>query len=720
MLGAAIVTAQFVAGKATRDALFLTALGANALPAMLIGGAACSIVLVFANSRAARHVAPRTLVPALFALSAVLFAAEWFARANAPSAVAVLIYLHISSLGPLLGSGFWLIASERFDPRSAKRRFGQIAAAGTVGGLFGAMVAERMGAWFGTPEMLLFLSAAQIACAVVVRRLSGPLAAEPIPAPAAKRSSALRVVAESPYLRHLAVLVLLGSTSAALVDYLFKVEAVDTFGRGDTLLRFFALYYAGTSFLTLLLQMSSSRLSLERFGLAMTASTPAATLFIGSLASLVAPGFGAILATRGGESVFRSSLFRAGYEVFYTPMPAAQKRAAKSLIDVGFERLGDALGGGGVRLLTALMPWSAATGILALAAGCALGALWAASRLTRGYVGSLEKSLLQRGGVMDSSPDTHQTTRNIMRSLLRMASVDRPPTKRLTAAFGPEVMSNTGLVDPDMRRIADLRSRDRERVVSVLLAEDGIAGPLVAHVIPLLAWDAVANHAIYALRKVAEERVGQLLDALLDPNQDFAIRRRLARVFSVCVSERAAHGLVNALDDVRFDVRYQTARSLAAILDKNPRITLDRERIFEVVLREVAVGRPVWESRRLLDGVSHESPLDSFVRDRAGESLAHVFTLLSLVLPREPLQIAYRSLQTDDQYLRGTALEYLESVLPGAIRERLWPFIEKRPAARSSRPHQEVIADLLRSHESIVMNLEELRRAARTAGKQAV
>jgi hypothetical protein len=136
-----------------------------------------------------------------------------------------------------------------------------------------------------------------------------------------------------------------------------------------------------------------------------------------------------------------------------------------------------------------------------------------------------------------------------------------------------------------------------------------------------------------------------------------------------------------------------------------------------VVLREVTVGRPVWESRHLLDGGANDSPIDHFVRDRAGASLAHVFSLLSLVLPREPLQIAFRSLHTDDQYLRGTALEYLEGVLPAAIRERLWPFLEhqKSPVAPGTRPTDEVIAELLRSHNSIVLNLEELRRAALTA-----
>ena len=129
--------------------------------------------------------------------------------------------------------------------------------------------------------------------------------------------------------------------------------------------------------------------------------------------------------------------------------------------------------------------------------------------------------------------------------------------------------------------------------------------------------------------------------------------------------------------------------------ERNPAIAIDRDRMLSVVLSEVAVGRPVWESRRLLDqpdsGDSGTISFDDeFLRDRAGQSLAHVFTLLSLVLPREPLQIAFRGLHTDDRTLQGTALEYLEGILPAPIRERLWPFIEDRragglPFARARR-----------------------------------
>ena len=107
--------------------------------------------------------------------------------------------------------------------------------------------------------------------------------------------------------------------------------------------------------------------------------------------------------------------------------------------------------------------------------------------------------------------------------------------------------------------------------------------------------------------------------------------------------------------------------------------------------------------------------MDEFLKDRAGQSLAHVFTLLSLVLPTAPLQIAYRGLHTDDPGLRGTALEYLEGVLPQDIRNRMWPFLSDRPKnQRDSRARDEILADLLRSNESIMLNLEELKRRTGT------
>jgi ATP:ADP antiporter, AAA family len=426
-----------------------------------------------------------------------------------------------------------------------------------------------------------------------------------------------------------------------------------------------------------------------------------------------------IVAARAGESVFRGSLFRASYEIFYTPMEAEERRAAKSIIDVGFDRLGDAAGAAAVWLVLLLLsPAQQVGAILWLAVATAAVALVLTTRLSRDYVDTLERSLLRQGVEVDMGEIIDTTTRSTM---LRTLTELR---RQIPARAMPEAIDSAPArraLDAEVQQIDALRSRDRARILGVLKSGEDLTASLIPHTIPLLAWDAVANDAVDALRRVAEEHIGMLTDVLIDPNQDFAVRRRLARVFSVCVSQRAADGLLLGLDDVRFEVRYHCARSLALILEKNPRVHLNRDRVFDVVLAEVEVGRPVWEGHRLLREIEAQEDrffADEFVKDRASRSLAHVFTLLSLVLPFEPLQIAYRGLHTEDDKLRGTALEYLESVLPKAIREGLWPYLEERRKRvdRTSRPREEILADLMRSNQSIAISLEELRVRA-NAGK---
>ena len=90
------------------------------------------------------------------------------------------------------------------------------------------------------------------------------------------------------------------------------------------------------------------------------------------------------------------------------------------------------------------------------------------------------------------------------------------------------------------------------------------------------------------------------------------------------------------------------------------------------------------------------------VWDSTDIRLEHIFRLLSLCLPREPLHVAFQALHTDNTYLRGTALEYLESVLPSGVREHLWQFLEgPRIASTPARPTDLVLQDPMKSRHLI-------------------
>ncbi len=724
MVGAAAILAQFVGGKATRDALFLARFDVTTLPVMVMAASVFSIACALLMSRLLRRVAPARVLPAAFLASGALFLLEWLFFLAYPRAGAVAFYLHMLGLAPVLVSGYWGLLSERFDPRTAKRRLGHIGAAATFGGLAGSVIADRAAVWGGASAMMPIVAIVNAGCAWAVWQLASthPRETKPrAPAPgepaAAAAPTGMAVLAGNAHLRNLAALVLLTTLGATLLDYVFKARAVAEIGRGDTLLRFFALYYGAQSVLTLLAQVTLARPVLERLGLAPAVGSPSLAVVAGGLGALALPGLASVAVARGAEYVGRTSLFRSAYELLYTPVSAAEKRAAKSIIDVAFDRSGDLAGAALTRLVLASAPAGQHSIILLTAVASSAAALFVARRVTRGYVETLERSLIDQAVRLDVSEIEDLTTREtLVRTLGQVPSVagSRPPRPAEPSPAGFEVS------DPVVQRILALRSKDRERILRVLREEPGLDPLLVPHVVPLLAWDLAAADAILALRKAAEESVGQLVDSLLDPRQDFAIRRRIARVLSICVSQRAVDGLLLALDD-RFEVRVQCGRSLAAITERNGLIRIDPDRVYRVVLREVSVGRPVWESHRLLDAFEdgYEGGfVDRFIGERAGQSMAHVFTLLSLVLHREPLQIAFRGLHVEDALLRGTALEYLESVLPEEIRSRLWPYLEdSRPAGRPARSRDEIIADLLRSNESIVLNLAELERRGVAGGR---
>jgi AAA family ATP:ADP antiporter len=684
---------------------------------MVIATALFSIVLVVAGSSAFARITPGAWVPTAFAVTAILILGTWTMASFAPRLAAGLLYVLVSGVGPLLTSGFWLIASERFDPHTAKRVFGQIAGAATLGGLVAGLAAAGT-AGIDIASMLPLVAALNLACAWSTRRLSvssvgARRGRTPVSPPLAH--SGLRLLAETRYLQNLAGLVFMGAMATTLIDQAFKTQAQAEFGSGASLGRFFSLFYAALSLITFLFQTGGSRYVLEKHGLGAAAGTPALTLLIAGATALVLPGLRSLTVARGGEAIVRGSIYRAGYEVLYTPLAAPDKRAVKSIIDVGVDRVGDIVGATIAQQLLWMPQPGQTTALLGLAIACSGIGLFISRRLTRGYTESLERSLRNQVVDLELSAVEDLTTRTAMRRTLGTSRRTGLPTPKMGSgeASSPMAVATRADADSDLEQIAALRSRDVTRVLRALESRTPLPATVVSHVIPMLARDDVSDACVRALRSVAEERVGELTDALTDPNQPFAVRRRLAKVFSVCVSQRAVDGLLVGLEDLRFEVRYHCARSLLGMVEKNATVRIDRARIYAYVQKEVEVNREVWEKRRLLDDADEadgRSFVDELVRERASRSLAHVFTLLALALPSEPLRIAFRGLHTDDQGLRGTALEYLESVLPPEIRDRLWWVLaDGRPPAYA-RPQGETLTNLLRSHQSIRLNLEALKK----------
>lgn len=739
---AAAMFATHVGGRATRDALFLSNYPFAALPAMIMVTAVLALALAYYSTRLMVRWGPERVMPAAFAGSAALLIVEWGISFVAPRVAAVVLYLHLGALGALLISGFWSFLSERLDPRSAKRQLGQITAAGTLGGLVGGLAAAQAGRIVPVAAMLPLLAAAHIVAAWGMARLgsgaTGPAAPggpprtappgepaaptgerTPTPAPGhphdtgAEAVGAIGVLTSIPYIRRLALLVVLITIADVLVDLFMKGRASSEITQGGGLLQFFAVYYTGVSVFTFALQALASRVVLERLGPARAVSIVPAGTAATAAAAMVVPGLSSAVVARGTQSVLMNTLFSSGYEVLFTPVPARDKRAVKALVDVGGSRVGDLVGAGIAQSIVLVAAPVHGAILLGLAIALCVATFLVAYRLQRGYVDALARGLVTRAVHLELSDATDSITRS---TLLRTLGIRRTDVLTRSGALGhaEAPAEPTPEETEEARRARALASRD-PAIVCGALAEGPLPETLLPRVVPLLGWDPVARDAIAALRRAGSAAVEPLALALLDPHAEFTIRRRAPLVLGTIPDPRVVDALVPPLFDPRFEVRYRAGHALAHVQTLDPALVIPRDLIFAAVGREVETATGVWESRSLLDRMDDDawSPvMDELVRDRANRSLEHVFTLLALVLPRKPLRIAFRGLLTDDPMLRGTALEYLETTLPPEIRKPLWPYLEPERARRPARAAQgsEAVDELLKMNESIAIKLEELRK----------
>ena len=732
--------AQQVAGKATRDALFLTSFDVTTLPLMMAASAVLSIFAVLWLSKMILRHSPERVVPASFGVSGMALLAAWALSLPAPRLAAVAVYLHTALFGASVISAFWSFINERFDPHTGKRAVRLIAGAGTLGGVLGGVLAWRASSVIAVPTMLPLLAAMNIVClwgslrsrdSQTLASVGPPMAngggrdpnAEGVERVSIAEFSPLRILREAPYLQNLALVVALGAVTSGLLDYVFSAEAVRTFAGGPDLLSFFALFWLAVGVLSFALQMLLGRIVLEKLGLAFTIALLPGVVVLGGVFGLAVPGLWSTALLRGGEAAQRNSLFRAAYELLYTPLSEQKRRSTKLLIDVGFDRLGTIAASAIVFVTLQLQQdGERASGILlVITVASALATLTRASPLHMGYVPVLEESLRKEAERMQPRGDASELPATRESAAVRDEIVehlqDLPRTVELAAlataepkdaavpleAAAPAPVDGMASLEVSLQAIHDLSSGSPKRVRSVLNAEAPLAAPLIPLAILFLASGEFHLDAIRALRKIARRATGQLADGLCDPSVDFDVRRRIPRVLSACPTQAAADALILGTADERFEVRYECSRALLRITASEPAIVIPLQIAIAIVGREVAKSKEVWDSQRVpeFDDEEDEPPalIDRLLRDRFDRSFEHIFSILALVLDRESIRIAFKALHQEDTRLRGTALEYLETVLPDEIRDAVWPFLGEARPMRPARPANEILADLVSARE---------------------
>jgi len=670
---AAVLIAQQVGSNAGRDGLLLTAYPVTAFPFFVAGASLTAIPAAQVSGRMLARYGPARMAPFLLATSAVLFFVEWVLL-GWPRVASVLLYFHASVLGTIGISAFWSLMNERFDPHSAKALIARTAGAATLGGLLGGIGAERVTALLPRGALLLVLAALgplAVAGALAIGRGAGDAARAH--ASSEQSTTTLTELRRTSLLRDLALVTVLAAAVASLADYYLKAEAVSWLGRGQPLVRFFGIFYAATGVSAFLIQAGLGRVMLSRVGLG--GSVASHSLVVGSAGVLgffvPAPWRGIV--PRGLDMTLRNSIVRAGYELLYTPLPPAAKRSAKSLIDVTGDSAGKAAGAGLALLATRLFPVHTLLAVNAAVVAVAAAEFTVARRLRAGYVTELAGGLRRQGADLQEAAQQSLADFTVMRSF---AGLDASALQRAIAETAP---------DPVTAAYAALRSGNSLRIRATLAAlprDPSLIGALV----PLLADRYLLRQTVAALASFGPRAAGEMVSAMLDSGTPEVVRRRLPMALESCDSPLARDGLLAALTAEPLEVRARAARALLAITERTPALAVPASPVITAAERQLGAGGDSRQTRTF------------------------VFNLLALAFEREPMQIAARAFDSGDAWVRGTSLEYLETVLPPTLLAALRPMLDAPPPSSPPRELSAVRADLYRAGTTMTMSLADVRR----------
>jgi hypothetical protein len=378
-----------IAGKSVRDGYFLSRFDRSALPLMMFAIAVAVSIAVPLYKSVRSKVRSEVLLPGtalVFAVSLSLI------HLKLEGWTIPLLYVWMEVITVITVLQFWLLASDVFDVRQAKRLFPMIGGGGSLAAMLVGSQLKPFTKAYGS-DMLLWLVCglllALCAMSVVTTRLSRA------PIPPSPRQTSLKTGRKpfGPYLRVMALLVVSASVVATVIDYQFKIISSSALRTESDLIGFFGQFYAVTGLSTLVLQFVFARPLLNRFGVDIALLILPLSLGFSSVAILAWPVLASAVLGKFADQTFRFTLHNGGLELLWLPVSRQQRLDAKPVINGTLKSAAEGLSGIGMFVLVKFM---AVAQLSYVAAG--FTGLWilTLARLRKLYVKELQLALEKR------------------------------------------------------------------------------------------------------------------------------------------------------------------------------------------------------------------------------------------------------------------------------------------------------------------------------------
>jgi AAA family ATP:ADP antiporter len=262
---------------------------------------------------------------------------------------------------------FWSYANEIYDKPDGDRLFPLIAVGSVSGAPIGAAIAERLFGLDLSPFVMMQIAAGILLVHLVLYRVvnrrvtaTAATASEPM-----QKGNGFALVLKSPYLRYIALLLILLNIVNTIGEYILG-QAVVT--RGNTQFAadpafnkevfigsFYGKYFFWTNIATILIQAFIVSRIAKKFGMrGVLLALPFVALCAYGLAS-VGAGLSILLYVKIAENSTDYSVMNTGKQMMWLPTSREEKYKAKQAIDTFFVRSGDMLAAGVVFIGTHIL-----------------------------------------------------------------------------------------------------------------------------------------------------------------------------------------------------------------------------------------------------------------------------------------------------------------------------------------------------------------------------